>query len=127
MRFAGSDRPRGPTLPPMRADPGLDGAGPARGRAVAGGARVDRRPLRAAGGLVQACHPLPCLAVTAFTTAYAIALGLPPARTLLLAAAALAGQLAVGWTNDRVDAARDTAAGRPGQADPGRPGRACAP
>ena len=73
---------------------------------------MDRRPLRAAGGLVLACHPLPCLAVTAFTTAYAIASGLPPARTVLLAAATLAGQLAVGWTNDRVDAARDTAAGR---------------
>ena len=79
---------------------------------MADGAHAGHGALRAVGGLVQACHPLPCLAVTAFCTAYAIASGLPPARTILLAAAAMAGQLGVGWTNDRVDAARDIAAAR---------------
>jgi len=69
-------------------------------------------PWRAVGGLAQACHPLPCLAVTAFCAAYAAVSGLAPARIALLAAAALAGQLAVGWTNDRLDAGRDAAAAR---------------
>jgi len=68
--------------------------------------------MRFARGLVLACHPLPCLAVTAFAAAYAIAVGLGAGRTALLAAAVLAGQLSIGWANDAVDAPKDTVAGR---------------
>ena len=68
--------------------------------------------MRAVRGLVAACHPLPCVAVTAFATAYALAIGLGPGRVALLAGAVLAGQLGIGWCNDAVDAARDTRAGR---------------
>lgn len=65
-----------------------------------------------ARGLVIACHPLPTLAVTAFATLCALALGGPAATTLAVVAATLAGQLCVGWTNDAWDAARDRAARR---------------
>jgi len=65
-------------------------------------------------GLVQACHLLPSLAVTAFGTAYgALAVDLPLPTLLVLAAALLVGQLSIGWSNDWVDAPRDTTAGRP--------------
>jgi 4-hydroxybenzoate polyprenyltransferase len=79
---------------------------------------VSRAPSRAAAlGLLAACHPLPCLAVTAFAVGYAAAVGRSGpgagAGTLLLVAAAvLTGQLTVGWTNDWLDADRDAAAGR---------------
>lgn len=63
-------------------------------------------------GLVLACHPLPTLAVTAFATLCALALRGSPGTALAVAAAALAGQLCVGWTNDARDAARDRAAAR---------------
>jgi len=63
-------------------------------------------------GLLLACHPLPCAAVTAFAAAYAVAIGLAPGRVALLAAAVLAGQLSIGWCNDAVDAGRDRAADR---------------
>ncbi len=63
-------------------------------------------------GLARACHPLPCLAVTAFTAVYGASLGLSGGRGVLLAAAVLTGQLSVGWCNDWVDVARDVAAGR---------------
>src|SRR5439155_18448394 len=38
--------------------------------------------------------------------------GLPAQTTAAVGAATLAGQLSIGWCNDAVDAARDTAAGR---------------
>lgn len=62
--------------------------------------------------LVQATHPLPSVAVTAFFTATAAAAGVPAGRCALLAAAVLAGQLSVGWANDYLDAPLDAAAGR---------------
>jgi 4-hydroxybenzoate polyprenyltransferase len=55
---------------------------------------------------------LPCLAVTAFATGYAAALGAGPARLAAVASAVLAGQLVVGWSNDAIDAPRDRAARR---------------
>jgi 4-hydroxybenzoate polyprenyltransferase len=61
--------------------------------------------------LVRATHALPTLAVTAFFTAVALSAGLG-ARSALLAAAVLVGQMSIGWANDYVDAGRDTAAGR---------------
>src|SRR3954471_8758199 len=64
-------------------------------------------------GLVVACHPLPCLAVTAFAAGWALSAGLPGPRAGLVALAVLLGQLSIGWCNDAVDAPRDLAAGRP--------------
>jgi 4-hydroxybenzoate polyprenyltransferase len=63
-------------------------------------------------GLVRACHPLPSLAVTTAAVLLSIGVGLPPGTVVLLAAAVLCGQLSIGWSNDRIDAARDTASGR---------------
>jgi 4-hydroxybenzoate polyprenyltransferase len=68
--------------------------------------------VRSVRGLVLACHPLPGVAVTAFAAAYALAVGLGPRRTALLAVAVLVGQLSIGWCNDAVDAGRDLVAGR---------------
>jgi 4-hydroxybenzoate polyprenyltransferase len=66
----------------------------------------------AVAGLLRACHPGPTIAVTALTTALAAASGRDAAGCGLVAGAALAGQLSVGWCNDAADAARDTAVGR---------------
>ncbi|HEX5634070.1 MAG TPA: UbiA family prenyltransferase, partial [Gemmatimonadales bacterium] len=63
-------------------------------------------------GLLQACHLGPVVAVTVFATAVALATGMPTVSVGLLFAAALAGQLSVGWSNDWVDAARDAAVAR---------------
>jgi 4-hydroxybenzoate polyprenyltransferase len=65
-----------------------------------------------AQGLAAACHPLPSVAVTGFASTYAVSIGLAGERVLLLAAAVLAGQLSIGWSNDAVDAVRDTTSGR---------------
>ena len=65
----------------------------------------------AAAGLVRASHPEPTVAVTAIATALAVSSGLG-ARSLLVAAAFLTGQLSVGWSNDWIDAARDARNGR---------------
>ena len=64
------------------------------------------------GTLVRACHPEPTIAVTAIATALAVSTGLG-ARSLLVGAAFLAGQLSVGWSNDWIDAARDQRNARP--------------
>ena len=63
-------------------------------------------------GLALSCHLGPALAVTALATALAIGVGASPPRWTLIAAAVLAGQLSVGWSNDWIDAGRDTAVGR---------------
>jgi heme o synthase len=63
-------------------------------------------------GLVVACHPLPCLAVTVFAAAWGLSIGLPARRAGLVALAVLLGQLSIGWCNDAVDAPRDLLAGR---------------
>src|ERR671932_339878 len=75
-----------------------------------------------ARGLVLACHPLPTVAVTAFATAFAAAVGLPAGRVALVALAVLLGQLSIGWGNDWVDAPRDAAAGPRGKTAPPRLG-----
>ncbi|WP_158371374.1 UbiA family prenyltransferase [Cellulosimicrobium cellulans] len=68
--------------------------------------------LRAAA-LVRAAHAPPAFAVTVFAGAYAGgAAGAAAGRALLVAAAVLAGQLSVGWSNDWIDADRDLAVGR---------------
>ncbi|MBB2915276.1 4-hydroxybenzoate polyprenyltransferase [Streptosporangium becharense] len=71
--------------------------------------------LRAARGLLLACHPGPTAAVTALVTALAVASGRGAAGAALVGVAVLAGQLSIGWCNDAVDAARDAAAGRTGK------------
>jgi len=70
---------------------------------------------RTARGLLDACHPLPSLTVTAVVAALALAGGRSPSGVALVAAAVLAGQLSVGWCNDARDADRDRRAGRVGK------------
>jgi 4-hydroxybenzoate polyprenyltransferase len=62
--------------------------------------------------LVRTSHPVPCVAVTALSAALFAVAGKPPGVCLLGAAAVLAGQLTIGWSNDLIDAQRDKAAGR---------------
>jgi 4-hydroxybenzoate polyprenyltransferase len=62
--------------------------------------------------LVRTSHPIPCVAVTALAAALFAVAGKPAAVCLLGAAAVLAGQLTIGWSNDLIDAPRDRAAGR---------------
>ena len=61
--------------------------------------------------LVRASHPEPTAAVTAIATALAVSAGLG-ARSMVVAAAFLTGQLSVGWSNDWIDAARDRGSAR---------------
>lgn len=70
------------------------------------------RGARAAAALLASCHPAPAAAVTVFAAALAAAAGRGLGGTLLTAAAVAAGQLSIGWCNDRADLARDVAAGR---------------
>lgn len=91
---------------------GRGGAGGAGGRS-GGGDAGGAGGAGASIGLVAACHPLPTAAVTAFATATAFVAGLGGARTALLGAAVLLGQLSVGWCNDYVDRDRDRRAERP--------------
>lgn len=62
--------------------------------------------------LVRSCHPGPTLAVTVLTALLAVALGRSGPTAALVAAAVLAGQLTIGWSNDVVDAGRDRSVGR---------------
>lgn len=59
-----------------------------------------------------ACHPGPCLAVTAAATGYAACIGRRRSGVWAVGAAVLAGQCSIGWHNDAVDAERDAAAQR---------------
>lgn len=67
------------------------------------------------GSLARSCHPAPTAAVTVFTTALALIAGNGLARSALVGIAVLCGQLSIGWSNDRIDAARDRRAGRAGK------------
>ena len=62
--------------------------------------------------LALSCHPAPSVAVTAFAATLAAFAGDSVATIVLVAAAVLAGQLSIGWSNDLIDAARDAASGR---------------
>jgi 4-hydroxybenzoate polyprenyltransferase len=66
-----------------------------------------------ARALVAASHPLPSAAVTAFAVAVSAAAGRAPGGVLLTGLAVLTGQLSIGWSNDLLDRARDSTAGRP--------------
>jgi 4-hydroxybenzoate polyprenyltransferase len=67
---------------------------------------------RTTAGLVRASHPEPAVAVTAAATLLAIGVGHDLTGVVAVAAAVVASQLAVGWVNDWLDAARDALVGR---------------
>ncbi|MER7467949.1 UbiA family prenyltransferase [Streptomyces sp. NPDC097981] len=96
-------------MPPARAADGTTPAAtaePGRPRPAAG------PPPSAVSGLLGACHPVPAAAVTLFAAALAAAVGRSLPGAALTVAAVAAGQLSVGWCNDRVDLGRDLATGR---------------
>ncbi|MBM7416488.1 MULTISPECIES: UbiA family prenyltransferase [Nocardiaceae] len=63
--------------------------------------------------LLVASHPGPAAAVTSFVALLSVSIGPPSAGLLVVVVVAvLSGQLIVGWTNDLIDAPRDTAVGR---------------
>ncbi|TDD47208.1 hypothetical protein E1263_34980 [Kribbella antibiotica] len=63
-------------------------------------------------GLALASHLGPTVAVTALVTAVAWSAGRSPTGCLLVAATILTGHLSIGWSNDAIDAARDTIVNR---------------
>ncbi|WP_433648732.1 UbiA family prenyltransferase [Micromonospora zamorensis] len=63
-------------------------------------------------GLVRASHPEPAAAVTAVSGLLAWGVGHRPTGIMSVVLAVLASQLAVGWTNDALDAERDATVGR---------------
>ncbi|HWC84394.1 MAG TPA: UbiA family prenyltransferase [Pseudonocardiaceae bacterium] len=73
---------------------------------------TDRPAPHPVRGLLGACHPLPAAAVTVIAVLLALGVGLGPGSVALFGAAVLTGQLSIGWSNDRIDAARDRATGR---------------
>lgn len=68
--------------------------------------------LTRAGALLRAGHLGPSLAIAAMITLLSAEASRRGTGPVLVAAAALAGQLSIGWSNDFFDAARDAAAGR---------------
>jgi 4-hydroxybenzoate polyprenyltransferase len=73
---------------------------------------MHRRLRGTAYALAASCHPLPTAAVTVLTTVLVIAAGNSAVVCVLASAAVLTGQLAIGWSNDAIDARRDKAVGR---------------
>jgi 4-hydroxybenzoate polyprenyltransferase len=69
-------------------------------------------PVITATALARASHLEPALAVTTVAVLLALAAGVGPGRTVLVGVAVLAGQAAIGWCNDWLDADRDRAVGR---------------
>ncbi|MFC4019797.1 UbiA family prenyltransferase [Micromonospora sp. GCM10011542] len=63
-------------------------------------------------GLVRASHPEPAAAVTTVAGLLAWGVGHRPSGVASVVLAVLASQLAVGWTNDALDADRDVTVGR---------------
>ncbi|MFE9258079.1 UbiA family prenyltransferase [Streptomyces sp. NPDC006879] len=62
---------------------------------------------RAVRGLLSSCHPLPAGAVTVFSVLLSITIGPGLAAGAVTVGAVAAGQLSVGWCNDRADLTRD--------------------
>jgi 4-hydroxybenzoate polyprenyltransferase len=73
---------------------------------------ADTRSGHVGGALLRSCHPVPSLAVTVFGTVLAAKAGNSAGTVALVGCAVLAGQLSIGWSNDRLDAARDRGTGR---------------
>ncbi|WP_344216570.1 UbiA family prenyltransferase [Kribbella sancticallisti] len=63
-------------------------------------------------GLAMASHPGPTVAVTTLVTVVAWSAGRDATGCLLVAAAILTGHLSIGWSNDAIDATRDTSVHR---------------
>jgi 4-hydroxybenzoate polyprenyltransferase len=63
-------------------------------------------------GLARACHPGPTLVVTAISVLLALGVGLGASELVLVGVTVFIGQLSIGWSNDWLDATRDSAAGR---------------
>jgi 4-hydroxybenzoate polyprenyltransferase len=57
--------------------------------------------------LALSCHPLPTLAVTSISAGLAALAGTGLGTGVLVTLAVFTGQLSIGWSNDRIDAARD--------------------
>ena len=68
-----------------------------------------KKSARAAGALLRAAHIEPTIAVTILTALLTRAAGLGVTRLVLVTTAVFAGQLVIGWSNDLLDADRDTA------------------
>lgn len=62
--------------------------------------------------IIRACHPEPTATVTMVAALLAVAADRPQWEVVLVALAVLCGQLSIGWSNDWIDFARDTAIGR---------------
>ncbi len=62
--------------------------------------------------LAASCHPVPTAAVTVLATVLVASAGNRLETCAVAAAAILTGQLAIGWSNDALDAARDSEVGR---------------
>lgn len=62
--------------------------------------------------LFASSHPGPTVAVTVLAVVLGSAVGLSPARIVLLAVVVFVGQLSIGWSNDWLDARRDRRSGR---------------
>jgi len=62
--------------------------------------------------LALSCHPIPSVAVTAISAGLVGLADLPMGRGALVMGAVLTGQLAIGWSNDYLDAERDRAVHR---------------
>lgn len=75
-------------------------------------ARVQAAVRPALAPLLRAAHIGPALAVTCIAALLAVAEDLTPAKTIVVTAAVLTGQLTIGWGNDLQDADRDRSAGR---------------
>jgi 4-hydroxybenzoate polyprenyltransferase len=69
---------------------------------------MSRKPL----ALLASTHPGPSFVVAVVEVGLGIAVGLEPARVVLLGVAMLAGQFSIGLSNDWIDAERDRAVGR---------------
>jgi 4-hydroxybenzoate polyprenyltransferase len=65
-----------------------------------------------ASALARSCHPGPSVAVTLFVTALCVTAGNGWGTCVIAAIAVLAGQLSIGWSNDRLDVQRDRAVRR---------------
>ncbi|WBB48775.1 UbiA family prenyltransferase [Verrucosispora sp. WMMA2044] len=63
-------------------------------------------------GLVRASHPEPTAAVTTVAGLLAVGVGHPPGGVVAVVLTVAASQFTVGWTNDLLDADRDTMVGR---------------
>jgi 4-hydroxybenzoate polyprenyltransferase len=63
--------------------------------------------------LVLSCHPIPSVAVTAISAGLVALADLPIGRGALVTVAVFTGQLAIGWSNDYIDAERDRTVLRP--------------